>query len=206
MSEEELETLFKKHMKLARVTVYKVFPKPKYTARRKGLDLEDIYQYAYTGLWKACISYDPAKGTSFRTHAINHIRWHLIEKAKREGNPLKYDANKEIKFEDMPRINSLDKTVSHIKNGGRHGTDVTLHDIYPSHVNLEWEALDNLTVSNLLGLAVTSDEVEVIKLRMKELTYDEIGQRYGCTGENVRAKIRKLKSRMKQQIQKEALV
>lgn len=201
MSEEELETLFKQHMKLARLTVHKVFPKPKYTAKRKGLELEDMYQYAYTGLWKACISYNPDKGTSFRTHAINHIRWHLIEKAKREGNPMKYDANKDIKFEDMPRISSMEKQITSMEGL------VTLHDVTPSSVVVEGSAIDELFIQELLNSA-TEEELKIIWLRVeKELTYKEIGEKYynGQTGENTRAKLRNLKSQMKRHLKDSAL-
>lgn len=204
MNEEELEMLFKKHMKLARITLYKVFPKPRSTARRKGLDIEDMYQYAYTGLWKACISYDPEKGTSFRTHAINHIRWHLIEKAKREGNPFKFDANKDIDFDDLPRVNSMDKCV----NLGSVEANC-LHDLVGSSIVVEGDAVDDLFMQELFSFAKTEDEIQIIKLRMeKDLTYKEIGEQYygGQTGENMRARIRKLKDKMQKHIKEATMV
>lgn len=190
---KEADKLFEENMPLARRTLYKIFPNPKLVARKKGLDLKDLEQYAYTGLWKACLSYDSSKGTSFRTHAINNIRWHLIEKAKREGNPLKLEANKEYKKEEIPKVCSLDKKVKCFEG------ITTLHELIPSKMNVEKTALSNLVVSEFLDLAESSGEAAIVKLKMEDLTYDEIGERMGgYTGQEMRLKIRKLKQKMKE--------
>jgi RNA polymerase sigma factor (sigma-70 family) len=188
---EQADVLFNDNMVLAEMTLYKVFPKPRATARRKGLDVEDLMQYAYTGLWKACISFDPDKKVKFRTHAINHIRWHLIEKAKREGNPLKLDANKKYNFSELHKIVSFDRVLEDLFEGA-----VTLHDIHPADVDVEYDVLDEMRVVELLNVADNEVERAVVSLRAQEVSYVEIAKRFGSSSQNMQAKMRKMKDRI----------
>lgn len=42
------------------------------------MDIDDILQEGYLGLWKACLSYDKHKGTAFSTYAVPCIRTQIF--------------------------------------------------------------------------------------------------------------------------------
>ncbi|MCA3009792.1 MAG: hypothetical protein INH34_15570 [Phycisphaerales bacterium] len=78
-------------------------------ARVAGLDREDLMQAARLGLWRACLTFDPALGCVLATHATKHVYWHLhdaIERAKfgkpRKGRPLHDHAAHEYLAFDPP--------------------------------------------------------------------------------------------------------
>jgi RNA polymerase sigma factor (sigma-70 family) len=186
----QADKLYHEHEHLAEETVYKVFPKPKLTAHRKGLDLEDLIQYAKTGLWIACTSYDDTKGTKFVTHAINHMRWHLMDRVKRECNPMKLSAREKYVFSEMYKIDSLDKDIATYEG------PTTLHDLLASDTDVEGSAVDGVVLADMLGVAVTEQERRILELRLQDVQYSEIGKMYGCTRGNIQAKVKKLRERI----------
>lgn len=191
---EQADALFNDpaNLKLVKSTLYRVFPKPNRTARRKGLDLEDLMQYGYTGLWKACITYDPTKGAAFQTHAINHIRWHLIDRVKRECNPMKLQINVKYVFSDMYKIVSFDRVMEDLFEG-----EVTLHDIQADErVDVFGETIDSLTAQELMNVMESEDDLIILKMRAKKIPFPEIGKLFGCTGQNIQHKFKKIKARL----------
>lgn len=53
------------------------------------MDIDDIVQCGYEGLWRACCSYDEDRGIRFSTYAVPYIRGYIL-KALRDNGALKY--------------------------------------------------------------------------------------------------------------------
>ena len=187
------EELFETGLKegWAEKTLYKLYKNPKSLAKRKGLDTEDLLQYALTGLWIAATTYDESKNTSFKTHAINNIRWHLTERVKRECNPFKLNANTKYDWDKMHKIVYMDKPME------LSGSEVTLHDLVSSDTDVEGTAISDVVESEILSKA-SPEQLEILRLYIEEdKSYKEIGELYDRTGANMSAKVRRLRDKLK---------
>jgi DNA-directed RNA polymerase specialized sigma subunit len=99
-------------------------------------------------------------------------------------NPNKHDWN-----EEMYQITSMDRII-----GDDEFAD-TLHDITPSEVNVENEAIGHIKEECLYS-CLSEKQLEIIKLRKKELSFSEIGKLQKCTGANVKYHYKQAKEKM----------
>lgn len=179
------EELFESHKHLAKETLYKAYKLPRQLARKNQIEFEDLLQYAYTGLWKAAISFQPSK-CKFPTHAINHIKWHLNERLRRECPVMKLSANVKYDENEMYRIISIDKEFV------TKDSKVSLHDSISSNVNVEELAIGEYITEKVLTL-LNERELKMFNMRLEGMTNQQIGDIYGMTRANVRVILLKAK-------------
>jgi RNA polymerase sigma factor (sigma-70 family) len=180
------EDYFYKYQHIAKETLYRMFPDVKGVARVNRIEVSDLKQIAAIGLWKACISYQPDKGTKFMTHAINHIKWHVTERLKRETSMIKYDSNKFDQIEQYG-IMSIDAEHSEDSDGQN-----TYHDILASDYNLESNVMSNSEYVHILS-QLNDRQREIVKLIEKGLNTNDIARLWDMTGSNVRHHYQKAK-------------
>lgn len=183
------EELYHSHEDIAEITVYRMFQSPKRVARQHGIELDDLFQYARTGLWKGCLSYCEDKG-KFKTHAINNIRWHILERLRRETDMIKYDINKKFTTDEKYKVISIDKNL---KDNEEYDT---YHDIVGSDINVENDVMDNLNGLEILNKLDNVQKEIVYLMEVKEMQLKDIGKMWNMTGENVRRILNKSKRRL----------
>lgn len=168
------ENLFNKHQHLAEVTLYRVLQNPKSVALSKSIEHEDLLQYAYMGLWKACLNYDSSK-SKFQTHAIHNIRWGVMNGINRETSMIKYNTNNPPPEKDKYFINSIESSVQ-----DQDGEAISQHELIPSDEDTEKKALDKALISELMQKLPQRDR-KVIHMRFKGKTYKKIAEEIGVT-------------------------
>jgi RNA polymerase sigma factor (sigma-70 family) len=181
------DELFESHYHIAKETIFKMFNNPKGICQQHRIEMSDLFQYAATGLWKACLTYEENKGTKFMTHAINHIRWHVKERLTRETSMIRYSINHEYDPSEIYGIMSIDEKHSKDSDG-----DNTYHDIIASDVNVEENVMDDI-LSEYICSQLGSKQLEIIKLKEKGLSSGDIGRLWGMTAANVRHHANKAK-------------
>lgn len=182
------EELFEKYQHLAPATLYKVFYNPKSIAYKKGLDEEDLLQYCYIGLWKACREYNPSKNVKFNTFAINNIRWNLMSSLKQEGSFDKaYKQTRKLSDEEnTAKFLYLDSDVGE-------GEDVnTFHDVCASDANVEKEVEENFLLKGV-SEHLTHRQKQALEMRLENYTLEEIGEKFNISREAIRLDLVKAK-------------
>lgn len=74
---EAIETVMISHKPLVRERIAHLYI--------LGADYEDTLQEGMIGLYKAILTYDPARGASFATYASTCVRNHVIDQVKKPG-------------------------------------------------------------------------------------------------------------------------
>jgi RNA polymerase sporulation-specific sigma factor len=74
---EAIETVMISHKPLVRERIAHLYI--------LGADYEDTLQEGMIGLYKAILTYDPARGASFATYASTCVRNHVIDQVKKAG-------------------------------------------------------------------------------------------------------------------------
>jgi RNA polymerase sigma factor (sigma-70 family) len=184
------EDYFYKYQHIAKETVYKIFNNPKGICDQHRIEMADLFQYAATGLWKACITYDETKGTKFLTHAINHVKWHVNERLKRETSIIRYAINRDYEPNEIYGIMSIDAEHSDDSEGKN-----TYHDIIPSDYDLLENVIGGIEGEQLFS-QLTEKQKKIVRLLEKGLSSGEIGKMWGTTPQNVRAYIYNARKRL----------
>jgi RNA polymerase sigma factor (sigma-70 family) len=183
------EELFLKHKHIARETLFRMYPDPKGIARKYNIEFADLLQYSLEGLWKAALKYDSSK-CKFTTYAINYIKWNLVEKLNRECSLFKINPNNHD-WDNMYEIISMDTEMTDID-----GRKFTQHDILPSDVDVEIDAISDLSKDYILH-NLNDKQKEILKLQEQGMSYKQIGDMWNCTGANVKAKIYNARKQLK---------
>lgn len=185
------EELFEQNKHLAECTIYKMFKNPRKIAKDKRMELDDIFQYAYEGLWKGCQTWQESK-SQFNTFAINNIKWHVMVKLRDDDN-YKYCKSKPNSKENNINLEYMDNTL-------KDDSTMTFHDVVPSCSNVFDVACGNVLAPQMLD-TLTDRQREALLLKAKGYTYEEVGQRLGISKQasqkllrNVNYRIGKIKN------------
>jgi RNA polymerase sigma factor (sigma-70 family) len=189
------EEMFEENMHLVKNTLHKTYHDPRGLARSNHIEVEDLMQMGYTGLWKACISWNPEKGTKIRTHCINHIKWHLIERLKRETSLIKYDSNS---FNDIEKYGIMSMDAEHSEDADGH---CTYHDIIANDsIDVETSVIGNIEEDHLLS-TLNDRQKGIVKLIEKGLNTNDIARLWNMTGSNVRWHYAKAKKQLENYVE-----
>lgn len=183
------DELYEQYEHLANETMYRMFKNNiRSVCKRHSIDKEDLFQYAKTGLWKGCLSFDTSRKVKFTTHAINNIKWHVLERLGRETSLIKLEHNKKYTSKDLYKIVSLDFPLEY---------DIeTFHSIVASDYNINEHTEGNLYIDNVLN-RLEGFEKEVLKCKLRGKTFEQIGNMNNMTGENVRRYMRRIRMKFK---------
>lgn len=184
------QELFDKNKHLAGVTLFRLLRRPHDVAKSYSLDYEDLLQYAYEGLWKACVTYNPEL-SSFYTYAISCIRWSTLDGLNREAKLFKYDVNNMPQKEDKYKLVGLD--------GADDKKEVMSDSISLDRNNstTENEALNRVLTQSLIS-NLSEREKEIIKLRAQDVTEKDIAKKFGVTQQAINKTIQRIRKRLSQ--------
>lgn len=183
------EELFNEYKHLVKETLIRYYKSPRKLAQQHKIELEDLYSYGFTGLWKACITFDPTKA-QIKTYAISNIKWHINERLKRECHMFKLEQNRKYKKDEIHKINYLDSELKDSKNEG-----LTYHEIIPSDKDTFEEVSSNLEHSRIFN-ALDDKEQRIISLKLQDKSNKEVGDILGMTGSNVSYLIKKMRNKV----------
>jgi RNA polymerase sigma factor (sigma-70 family) len=185
------EELFEQHMYLAEVTVHKMFDNPDNIAKKNGMEKSDLYQYAYTGLFKAVKSWDETKGRNFKNFAITNIRWELLRRLRDDTQFISGYSEEAKKFRrNGIGILSMDKEVDINNDEG-----LTLHELIGSNYDL----LDEV-VTHSIEEMIPERTMEFVKRKLNGETLREIAKDYGITHQAVDANIKSFGKKLRRVI------
>lgn len=183
------EELFEQYKYLAKKTIYKMYIDPRSIAKSNRIEYDDLLQYSYCGLWKACLNYKESE-SKFSTFAINHIRWHVTMRLKRDCNIMK--VHQREKFEDDNRYEIVD--IDAVPEG----EDVSsFHEIIPSDANTEGDAL-SILLQRLVEAIAPERTIEILKRKLNGESNQSIANTYGLTREAVRMDLVRLKNQLRE--------
>lgn len=169
------EELFEKNKVLAEATVFKMFNNPRKVAKDKRMELNDLYQYAYMGLWVACNNWDESKA-KFNTHAINNIKWSIMRGLDNDDN------YKRCKYK--PNSKENDVKMEYLDNAPKED-GITYHEILPDKTDIFSDAHSNIVAPKLLE-GITPKQKEAVLLKAQGYNCQEIGKMLGMSRENAR--------------------
>jgi RNA polymerase sigma factor (sigma-70 family) len=184
------EELYEKYEHLAKETVYRMFDNPTNIAAKNRIQLDDILQFAKTGLWIACTNFDSNKA-KFKTHAINNIKWEVQTRLRRDTQFIRYTANE---VPDKSITYKLVSTEEKVTVSDR-DSSFTYHEYIPSEYNLLDEVEGNFALENILSVCNERDK-QIILHRLNDKSSDEIGEMFGITGSRVRSIWKQIKKRL----------
>lgn len=156
------QRLFEENKELAYSYVYKS------KIKIPGYELEDLFQTALLGLWKACKTYNPKK-SRFSTYATNCIK-----------NELFVARRKVISKTRISNLESLDRLVE----------DTDPNDKFTPYVDSFENAVIEAVDTNMAGLSNEEKAILSLKAYMSE---NEIAKMYESSW-----KIKKLKKKLRQ--------
>lgn len=175
---QEQNELFEENKNLAYATVHRRFSNPVFHDTH-GISKEDLFQYGLIGLYNACKNYDASKGIKFSSFAINNIVWCINVEARRDS----------ISNVDSQSFELLDKaSLDYILYESEHGEETTMHDIleYREDRYSELELNDSIdSLDEHVGKGLT----DMVRLRMENHTFKEIGEKIGMTHQGVRQRL-----------------
>lgn len=177
--------LFFDHQHLSKATLYKLLGQPHQVALSKNLEFDDLLQYAYVGLWKACTTYKPSK-SKFESHAINHIRWAVKNGLNRESSTFKFNPNNQPTKEESFKLIDINSPITESDDNS-----LTFADTIESELKTDETTLRNLSVEELTSI-LTNKEKQIIHYRLMEYTYAEIGVKFGVTQQAINKNINKI--------------
>lgn len=188
-STEEIKRLYNENKKYIMPTIRRNFNNPEFLALH-GITREELIQSGRIGLYRACQTYDESKGTTFRTYAIDNIKWAISDEAKRDslGRAEKWT------FDLVDRI-SFDMELDHVND-----EVVSLYDL----VGEEEQGYEELEVEmemerklKLIEEKLPERLATIVKLRAQGYTTMEIGEKIGTTHQNVSQLLRYHKDKIK---------
>jgi RNA polymerase sigma factor (sigma-70 family) len=182
------EELFETHYHIAKQTILRMFNNPKGICDQHRIEMDDLYQIARIGLWQAAQKYKPDQGTKFTTFAINNIRFYVKERLNRETSMIKYSPNRKYEANERYGILSIDAKQS---DEG----DNTYHDIIASNVDIETDIMNELSKDYILS-RLTEKQRKVVELKIKGLNRKQISAKLNTSGEDVRSKLIRAKTRL----------
>ncbi|TCJ01058.1 sigma-70 family RNA polymerase sigma factor [Cytobacillus praedii] len=166
------EELFEQYKHLPTRTVYRLYRNnPKMVADIHRIEVSDLIQYANTGYWIACKTYDETRNVKFQSFAISNIRWHLNKQLVKDCHfkRTKYDDDKVL-----VDILSMEQHTSKEKNRD-------YHDVIGSNINVEEKVFGQIA-HEFITSQLTNTQKEIIKLRNIGMTFNEIGEMIGIKG------------------------
>lgn len=162
---QEVEQLYLQHEHLVPATLNKQFTNHHSFAKTHGLDVDDLLQMGRMGLFKAAEDYDASKGAAFKTHAINMIRFTIMEKAKECS--LRNQNRQNFKLVQSVSI----ETPLTMENG----EEYSLHDILEAEGNDFMEVELRLSLERLNKL-LPERTMNIINMRLDGKSYRQIGE------------------------------
>lgn len=183
--------LFDDHKHLAKTTLYRTLGQPHKVAKSKAVEFDDLLQVAYIGLWKACKTYNPKRG-KFRTHAINNMRWNIIDALNNSFNIIKYPHNYGEK--DRYKLTSIDAEIGHDEDSRN------LHESIPDlDVDNEIENKVLYKINNELLLKhLDKTQQKIVQLKALGWTEEEIGRELGVTKQTINKRYNYILRKIKQ--------
>ncbi|WP_165786719.1 sigma-70 family RNA polymerase sigma factor [Heyndrickxia camelliae] len=179
------EELYNKYQHYAERTLCEVFPDPHNLAKKKGIEYEDLVQYAKLGLWIGCLTYNPKK-SKFNTHAINSIKWNLFKSLNKENGLIKLEEKRKYSESELYDVVSMDQQIFDDNE------EKTLHELIASKDDTYKTGLGNVLINECLN-RLTGFQKEILKLRLEEYTFEQIGSMYNMTKEAIRQHMKKMK-------------
>ena len=167
LEHKEAEALFHKNKDFAYFYLHKYL-------RSKAFD-EDIQQIAFMALWRACLCFEPAKGTSFTALAskfiFNDLAKHFRENQRKWGKTVTFTDEEDLDHSGKVfKNNSLFENVAEVDN--------------------PIEAIDTYnTITELFD----ETEKKIFDMLVADKSQIEIGKEIGCSPQNVSLKIQKMK-------------
>lgn len=164
--------------------VFKSSDKLQYTMSARGIEYDDVFQIGLIGLWQALKTFDESKGIKFGTYASKCIRNKLfrdvIHSLPFKGFPPKIDLKDKVKMSfqldiDERKVKKKCQKISKFEND-------LIHNMI----------FDN----NRTGL--TEREEKVLSMRLDGYTYEQIGEQFGCSKQN----INNIGNRMRKKLEK----
>lgn len=161
-----------------------------------GADREDLIQEGMIGLYQAMLTYDPQKGSSFRTYADNVISNHLYSAIK-SSNRLK----------NIPLNNYVSLDLPAGDRDGQETEALTLMERMVSSRNRNPEELviDRESFSLLeteFAGSLSRMEKNVFDLSLKGLDYHEVAAALGKTPKSIDNALQRIKIKYKKFLEK----
>ena len=188
--------LFDNNRKLSKLTLQRLLKSPMQLAKSKSIEYKDLIQYADTGLWIAAQTYNGS--TKFTTHAINHIRWNVLDGINIDCDQFSYNRSP-IEKENKYGVVSLELEIG---EEGDHDS-LTLHDIIAfedSEKPYEDTIHKELATKFLNGL--TNRQKDILIMREDGFTFVEIAEKYNLHKQSVYATynnlIKKIRENLKE--------
>lgn len=175
----DAEQLFLDEYKTAENTLYRLLQRPHSVARNNSVEFEDLLQYARLGLWNAATSYNGS--TKFKTHAINHIRWAVLNALNDECDQFSHDKNTMTRDEHF-NVTSFEQKVS----VDSEPDSLTLHDVIASEdseIGYE-DTIVRDTLSKYIS-NLSDRHKDILIMREKGYTYQDIADKYGLYKQSV---------------------
>jgi RNA polymerase sigma factor (sigma-70 family) len=179
-------------------------------ARRYNKIVGDLFQAAYIGMFNATLKYDPRRGVKFTSFAIWWITQKIQEEiyvenckvhcpmytkaeAARHKEAAQFDLedNKGRKYlHAMPKVLSTDLPMHDSRSSAMEADSITLRD----SIKAEYDEIDRVYTDEedrklgiLLKGVLDSREYEFVKdTYFYGMTQNQIGEKYGISGERVR--------------------
>lgn len=190
-------TLYNKYQHLVKNTLYRLLGQPHQVALSNRLEIQDLIQYGNMGLWRACTTYDK-KQSSFKSHAINHIRWSIMNGLNRSGL-IKYDVNNMPSDDNKFDLISFDSPITNNSDD-----DLNYYDITPDSYDINKDTYNRLLLNEILP-KLSERERKIVVLKSQDKTDREIAEQFGVTPQAINKTIKNIQKRF-QNIKEEVLV
>lgn len=190
-------TLYNKYQHLVKNTLYRLLGQPHQVALSNRLEIQDLIQYGNMGLWRACTTYDK-KQSSFESHAINHIRWSIMNGLNRSGL-IKYDVNNMPSDDNKFDLISFDSPITNNSDD-----DLNYYDITPDSYDINKDTYNRLLLNEILP-KLSERERKIVVLKSQDKTDREIAEQFGVTPQAINKTIKNIQKRF-QNIKEEVLV
>lgn len=182
------EKLFDENKHIAKETLYRMFIDIKGITRQHNIEFDDLLQYSYTGLWIGVLKFNPQK-SKLKTHLINHVRWHVLERLHRECNIMKLHSNEKRENINMYKFISMDESMDDEDDGNIY------HELIPSDTDSESESISNI-VSKYIWNTLSDREREIIEHKEKGFNNREIGDKFNLTRSMIGHVVRELRKKL----------
>lgn len=156
-----------------------------------GADCEDLIQEGMIGLYQAMLTYDPEKGSSFRTYADNVISNHLYSAIKTSNRMKNVPLNNYVSL-DAP-ANSSDEQEGSLFS-------VMERMVSSRNRNPEELVIDKENYSILeseFGRQLSRMEKKVFDLSLKGLDYREVARVLGKAPKSIDNALQRIKAKYK---------
>lgn len=144
---------------------------------------DDLLQEGMLGLFKAVQKFEPGKGVPFAAFAkmlVEHQILDAVKHEQREKNRIVSDA---VSLQALSEDEYSEQSL----------TSASAEDVLQKLIVHEHDAALQKSLSDLLS----STELEVINLRMKGFTYEQIAERAGLSNKQVDNSLQRAKRKLK---------